>query len=325
MDDTAYAILSVLPDSSGEKAGVLAKKLGIDKKALLKSCKRLEGYGYLTIRKPFLRDYRISKTSKFLASPSDCRIISIVNHKGGVGKTTTAVNLAACLAKLGKKTLLVDLDPMANASSMLGLGKDAACSIYDTLSMETEALETIVATGYGFDVIPSEVDLVGLELEILRLENREARLAQMLDPIKKGYEYIIIDCPPSLNIMTINALTCSDSILIPVQADQYAIESLKILTKVVELVRDRLNPGISIGAAVITMHDPSSDFSNSIVEQVKSMLKERLYDTCIVRDVRVSQAAAEGKPLIHYDHMLDASKQYMKVTERLIEDEGKRI
>jgi chromosome partitioning protein len=316
-----YAILRELPDEGEVKAGELAEGLGVDRKRVLKACERLQNHGYVKIRKPLFRDYRISKTGKLMEKPGSCRIISISNHKGGVGKTTTAVNISACLAKLEKKVLLVDLDPQANASSMLGY-EDVACSTYDILSLTASAEEGIVKTEFGFDFIPSEVDLVGMELELHNLRGGEQWLKDVLTPLGGRYDYIIVDCPPSLSLLTVNALTASDSVIIPVQADQYAIESLRTLTKVIELVRNRLNHSLRIEGAILTMHDPSSDFSNKIADDVRSYLKERLFEVFVERDVRVSEAAASGKPLIHYDHRLRVSKAYTEITSKLIENEG---
>ncbi len=311
-------ILREIPNTGEVKAHILVKELELDKKTLIKHCKELQKEGYLKVRKPLFVDYRISKTGKLPEKPGNCKIISVSNHKGGVGKTTTSINISSCLAKLDKKVLLVDLDPQANASSLLGHTEEVKCNTYDILSLTAPIEESIVTTDFDFDFVPSEVNLVGMEVELMGLKGRENRLNDVLTPLREKYDFIIIDCPPSLSLLTINALTAADSVLIPVQSDQFAVESLTTFMKVIELVRDRLNPGLHIDGAILTMHEPNSEFSNKIMAEVKNYLKETVFDIMIDRDIKVSEASAQGKPIIDLYPDAQASTAYMKIADKLI-------
>ncbi|MFH1403722.1 MAG: AAA family ATPase [Candidatus Altiarchaeota archaeon] len=321
MELNGRIILRELPDKGEVRIDTLAEVLGFDRKSVLESCMALSKDGYVEVRKPLFRKYRISRTEKRMGRPGKCRVISVSNHKGGVGKTTTAINVSASLAELGKKVLLVDLDPQANATTTIGRGKNIRYNIYDVLSLTVPAAEGVVETDYGFSLLPSEVGLVGLEVELSGIRNREHRLDDVITDLRSAYDYIIIDCPPSLSILAVNALTASDSVLIPVQSDQYAIESISTLTRIIELVKDRLNESLEIEGALITMHEPESEFSRRIAEEVRRRMKETVLDVVIERDPKVSEAAGSNMPLIKYDQESKAAKAYMELSRKLISDE----
>ena len=219
------------------------------------------------------------------------KIISVANQKGGVGKTTTTVNLSTILAKKGKKVLLIDTDPQGNATSGLGVSKDVELSVYDILIGDTEFDETLQETAIkNLKVCPSNISLAGAEVQLVSMMSREQRLKTKLDKIKDQYDYILIDCPPSLGLVTLNAFTASDSVLIPVQCEYFALEGLGQLLNTVNLVKKHLNKNLEIEGALLTMYDARTNLSNQVVKEVKKYFEDKVYKTVIPRNVRLSEA-----------------------------------
>lgn len=251
------------------------------------------------------------------------RIISVVNQKGGVGKTTTAVNMATALAAIGKRVLLIDLDPQGNAST--GLGIDNAMrrqTSYDVLigacSLEQAALKTAIPR---LDVAPATIDLTGAEIELVTMENREYQLKGALADMPTRWDYAIIDCPPSLGLLTINALTASDSVLIPLQCEFYALEGLSHLLKTIRLIQAKLNPRITIHGVVLTMYDRRNKLTEQIEADVRAFLGRDVYETVIPRNVRMSEAPSHGKPALVYDLKCTGSQAYLRLAKELIQRE----
>jgi len=249
------------------------------------------------------------------------KIISLANQKGGVGKSTTAINLSACLARLGKKTLLLDIDPQGNATSGIGIDKNNLSSnIYDVLINDKDLDEVIIPTEYdSLSIVPSNSDLTGAEVELTPMMVRELRLKIKLLPIKDQFEFIIIDCPPSLGLLTLNGLTASDTILIPIQCEYYALEGLSQLISTIELVKKNLNPGLSLEGILLTMYDYRTNLAQQVANDVKKYFKEKVYSTIIPRAVRLSEAPGFGKPIIYYDEKSTGSESYQKFTEEFLE------
>ncbi len=252
------------------------------------------------------------------------KIISIANQKGGVGKTTTSVNLSSAIAHLGKKVLLVDIDPQGNSSSGLGIDKDQIkYSVYDILINDVDAKQAAIPTVMkGLDIIPANIDLVGAQVELVSKMAREMYLKNALESIKDDYDYIFLDCPPSLGILTLNALTASDKILVPIQCEFYALEGLSQLVNTVKLVRRSLNPVLEVEGVVLTMFDGRTNLSNQVVAEVKSFFKNKVYDTIIPRNVRLSEAPSFGLPIIMYDPKCLGSDMYLDLAKELIGDKG---
>ena len=251
------------------------------------------------------------------------KVISVANQKGGVGKTTTTVNLATMLAKKGKKVLLIDTDPQGNATSGLGITKELESSVYDILIGETEFNETIQDSSVkNLKVCPSNISLAGAEVELVSMMSREQRLKTKLDPIKGEYDYILIDCPPSLGLITLNAFTASDSVLIPVQCEYFALEGLGQLLNTVNLVKKHLNKNLEIEGALLTMYDARTNLSNQVVKEVKKYFENKVYKTVIPRNVRLSEAPSYGMPISLYDPRSKGAKAYEKFTKELLKNNG---
>lgn len=248
------------------------------------------------------------------------KIIAITNQKGGVGKTTTAVNLASCLAAAEQKTCLVDMDPQANTTSGFGIGRDAVdMSIYDVLVGDKSPRDVILATDLQYlNLIPSSISLVGAEVELVTMISRESRLKSALAQIHEDYKYIVIDCPPSLGLLTVNTLTAADSVIIPIQCEYYALEGLGQLMNTIKLVREHLNPALKIDGVLLTMYDGRLNLSRQVTEEVRKYFDDKVYHTMINRNVRLSEAPSFGKPIILYDILSTGAENYISLTKEVL-------
>ena len=248
------------------------------------------------------------------------RIIAIANQKGGVGKTTTAINLSACLAEKGQKVLAIDMDPQGNMSSGLGLDKDSIDkTIYDMIIGENDIEEVIDrGTIENLDILPSNVDLSAVEIELIDVDNKEFVVKDAIQKVKDNYDFIIIDCPPSLSLLTINAMTTADSVLVPIQCEYYALEGLSQLIHTVELVKERLNSNLEIEGVVFTMYDARTNLSLQVVENVKNNLHQNIYKTIIPRNIRLAEAPSHGMPINLYDSKSAGAESYKLLAEEVI-------
>lgn len=241
------------------------------------------------------------------------KVVSLANQKGGVGKTTTTINLSTILAKKGRKVLLIDADPQGNATSGLGVDKDVELSTYDILVGDTQLEEVLQDTIIkNLKVCPSNMNLAGAEVELVSMMSREQRLKEKIDEIRDKFDYILIDCPPSLGLITLNAFTASDSVLIPVQCEYYALEGLGQLLNTINLVKKHLNKNIQIEGALLTMYDIRTNLSNQVVKEVKKYFDNKVYKTVIPRNVRLSEAPSYGMPITEYDPRSKGAKSYIK-------------
>ena len=248
------------------------------------------------------------------------RVIAIANQKGGVGKTTTTINLSACLAEKGKKILVIDTDPQGNTTSGFGLEKnDIENTIYELLLGEISIEESIIKNAVeGVDIIPSNVNLAAVEIELIGVDKKEFILRNEVEWVKDRYDFIIIDCPPSLSLLTINSMTTADTVLVPIQCEYYALEGLSQLIHTVNLVKERLNPDLDMEGVVFTMFDSRTNLSMQVVENVKANIQQKVYDTLIPRNIRLAEAPSYGMPINIYDPKSAGAEAYMRLADEII-------
>ncbi|MBN4067730.1 MAG: chromosome partitioning protein [Alkaliphilus sp.] len=251
------------------------------------------------------------------------RIIAVFNQKGGVGKTTTVVNLCACIAEKGKRVCVIDIDPQGNTTSGYGIDKrELKNTIYEVLIGEAKVDDSIISAGYeNLYILPSGVQLAGAEIELAFLNQRENMLKEALSPIEKKFDYIFIDCPPSLGLLSINALVAADSVLVPIQCEYYALEGVSQLVRTIQLVKKGLNPKLSIQGVVLSMFDGRTNLSIQVVDEVKSYFKGKVYSTIIPRNVRLAEAPSFGKPVVYYDAKSKGSIAYLELAEEFLDIE----
>lgn len=251
------------------------------------------------------------------------RIIAITNQKGGVGKTTTSINLAACLAETGKKVLLIDIDPQGNSTSGVGIDKNVLeKTIYDVIIGGCSVEECLIETDVEYlSVLPSNINLSGAEIDLIGIDDREYILKRSIENIVDNYDFILIDCPPSLSMLTVNAMTTADTVLVPIQCEYYALEGLSQLIHTVNLVRERLNPVLEIEGVVFTMYDARTNLSLEVVENVKDNLRQNIYKTIIPRNVRLAEAPSHGLPINIYDSKSAGAESYRLLAEEVIAKE----
>ncbi|MCL4111230.1 UNVERIFIED_CONTAM: hypothetical protein GTU68_026481 [Idotea baltica] len=253
------------------------------------------------------------------------KVISLANQKGGVGKTTSAINLAASLAALEFKTLLIDTDPQANSTSGLGLDpRNVRTGIYECMVHDDLSIQDIILTTDfpNLDLLPSNIDLVGAEIEMINLPNRERKMRQVITPIKDNYDFVIIDCSPSLGLITVNALTASDSVIIPVQCEYFALEGLGKLLNTINIVRQRLNPDLAIEGILLTMYDSRLRLSNQVVEEVQTHFENLVFKTIIARNIRLSEAPSFGLPALLFDGSSRGAINYMNLAKEILLKNG---
>ncbi len=255
-----------------------------------------------------------------------CRVLSVVNQKGGVGKTTTAVNLATAMAAVGKRVLIVDADPQGNASTGFGVSRaDRGIGCYE-LMFDGMSVEDVVTTTPipNLSLITSSADLAGAEIQLVNVENRESRMRDALERSAKDYDFVLIDCPPSLNLITLNALVASHGLLVPLQVEFYALEGMSSLLQTVDAVRGRFNPSLEITGVILTMYDKRNSLSEAVASDVRSFFGTQVFETVIPRNVRVSEAPSHGKPVLLYDLKCSGSKAYMHLASELLRREEER-
>ena len=248
------------------------------------------------------------------------RIIAIANQKGGVGKSTTAINLSSCLGEMGQKVLTIDMDPQGNTTSGMGVDKDEQeNTVYELLLGETNIEDCILKLDFdGLSLIPSNVNLAGAEIELIGIEEKEYILKNQVEKVKNDYDYIIVDCPPSLNMLTINAMTTANTVLVPIQCEYYALEGLSQLMHTIGLVQERLNPELEMEGVVFTMYDARTNLSLQVVENVKNNLNQTIYKTIIPRNVRLAEAPSHGLPINYYDSKSSGAESYKLLAEEVI-------
>lgn len=270
--------------------------------------------------------------SQVSGSPRPLRIIALANQKGGVGKTTTAINLGTALAAIGEHVLIIDLDPQGNASTGLGIDRrQRRLSTYDVLAGEAPLAEAVQVTAVPrLSLVPSTMDLLGLEMAMASAPDRAQRLRRALEPLDRGempveqrYTYVLIDCPPSLNLLTLNALAAAHAVLVPLQCEFFALEGLSQLLRTVEQVKGALNPRLAIQGVVLTMFDPRNNLSAQVVADVREFMGDKVYETMIPRNVRVSEAPSHGKPVLLYDLKCAGSQAYLRLASEVIQREGR--
>ncbi len=252
------------------------------------------------------------------------KIIAIANQKGGVGKTTTAINLGASLAALEYKTLVVDADPQANCTSGLGMNpKEVRKSIYDCMISDVDVKDVILQTSFDYlDIIPSHIDLVGAEIEMINIKNREERMRESLAPIKKNYDFILIDCSPSLGLVTVNALTAADSVVVPVQCEYFALEGLGKLLNTIKIIQSRLNTELEIEGILLTMYDARLRLANQVVDEVNMHFKDLVFKTLIPRNIRLSESPSFGLPSIAHDADSKGTQSYLNLAQEVLKKNG---
>ena len=252
------------------------------------------------------------------------KVIALANQKGGVGKTTTAINLAASLAVLEYKVLIIDADPQANATSGVGFDvRNVKTSIYECIVDELDPRKIILNTEiHGLDLIPSHIDLVGAEIEMLNLPNREKVLRHVIEKIRDDYDFILIDCSPSLGLITVNALTAADSVIIPVQCEYFALEGLGKLLNTIKIIQNKLHPGLEIEGFLLTMFDSRLNLSNQVLEEVKKHFQEMVFESVIQRNIKLSEAPSYGQPAILYDATSKGASSYMSLARELLQNNG---
>ncbi len=255
------------------------------------------------------------------------KVISLANQKGGVGKTTTAINLGASLAVLEKKTLIIDADPQANATSGTGFDlKKVKTGIYECLIDEVDPLRIILNSELeNLDLIPSHIDLVGAEIELLNMPEREFMLKKVVERVRDSYDYILIDCSPSLGLITVNALTAADSVIIPVQCEYFALEGLGKLLNTIKIIQSRLNPALAIEGFLLTMYDARLRLSNQVVEEVRRHFQEMVFETIIQRNIKLSEAPSFGKPVVMYDAESKGSVNYLNLAREMLQNNNQTM
>ncbi|MCY0878127.1 MAG: AAA family ATPase [Firmicutes bacterium] len=249
------------------------------------------------------------------------RVIAVANQKGGVGKTTTVINLAAYLADAGKRVLAVDIDPQGNTTTGLGVDKSLVdVSIYDVLLGEEPLAEALIATDVvGLHLLPATLDLAGAEIELSQKPGREALLRQRIEPVRERYDYVFIDCPPSLGLLTVNALTAADAVMIPIQCEFFALEGLSQLLATIDLVRERLNPRLKLEGVLLTMYDARTNLAAQVADEVRRHFREQVYDAVIPRTVRLSEAPSHGLPILRYDPKSRGAEGYQRLAKEVIQ------